>query len=51
MIIKKIIIKNILEMTIKNKMIVMIKKVLDEMIVVMKEYNVIIVIIKNKVIV
>lgn len=51
MIIKKIIIKNILEMRIKNKMIVMIKKVLDEMIVVMKEYNVIIVIIKNKVIV
>lgn len=30
-------IKNILEMTIKNKIIVMIKKVLDEIIVVMKE--------------
>lgn len=47
-----IMIKNILDMTIKNKvMIVMIKKILDEMIVVMKEYNVMIVIIKNKVIV
>lgn len=38
-------------MTIKNKMIVMIKKVLDEIIVVMKEYNVMVVIIKNKMIV
>lgn len=38
MIIKKIMIKNILEMMIKNKiMIVMIKKVLDEIIVVIKE--------------
>ena len=37
-IIKKIMIKIMLEMTIKNKiMIVMIKKVLDEIIVVIKE--------------